>query len=302
MKPLNQKQISARLALLLLCILWGSTFVAISSTKDFFNPSFLLALRFSTGFVVLSIIFAKRYKNLNTAYIKAGVWAGISSFLGYLPQALAITTFKGDPGRSSFLVATYCVLVPFISWFFNKKRPDKFNIIAAFICLFGIGIISLPDLIAGKSVQIGWSDALSLISSLVFAFNLVILERFAPKLDASLFSIMHFLFAAICAWIFTLLFEDNSTTIWNLRSIFTLLYLAIPCTALTVLLQTYGQKYTPASTAALFFALESVFGLTFSVMLGYEKLTVNLIAGGLLIIFSIILTETKLQFRVKTKQ
>lgn len=295
-KKYSKNEITARIALLALGIIWGSTFVGVSSTAEFFKPAFLIFLRFSIGFLFLSLLFLPRFKKFSKKYIIAGLLTGITTFLGYYTQTFAMTVLGGKPGRSAFLIATYCVIVPFASWLINKHRPDKYNIIAAFMCITGIGLISLPDLLLGSDTLVSLADFVTLISALVFVGNIIVIEKLAPELDSVLFTIAHFFVVAIIALIFTFLFEDNSATIWSKKSIITVLYLAIPCTGIALLLQTYGQKYTSASTASLFFSLESVFGMAFSIMFGFESLTLNLFFGGFLIVASIIVTETKLNF------
>lgn len=291
-----KKTALARIALLGLGAIWGSTFVVVSSTSEFFQPAFLIALRFSISFVFLAVLFFPRFKLIQKEYVVAAVLAGITSFFGYYTQAYAMTTLGGKPGRTAFLVATYCVIVPFASWLINKKRPDKYNIIAAFMCIAGVALISLPDLLAEGNSSVSLADFFALASSFIFVANIIIVERMISKLDTVLFTILHFFVVSALAVAFTALFEDNSHTLWSGQSLFTLFYLAIPCTALALLLQSFGQKYTPASTAALFFSLESVFGIAFSVLAGVELLSTNLLIGGMLIVLSIVISESKLQF------
>ena len=62
-----------------------------------------------------------------------------------------------------------------------------------------------------------------------------------------------------------------------------------------LLLQTLGQKYTPPATVAIILTLESVFGTAISVMF-YEKLSLRLIMGFLLIFLAVLISETKLSF------
>ena len=42
-----------------------------------------------------------------------------------------------------FLTAVYCVLVPFLYWAFARVRPDRYNVIAAVLCVAGVGLVSL---------------------------------------------------------------------------------------------------------------------------------------------------------------
>lgn len=292
----DTKKIASRLSLLLLGVLWGSTFVVVSSTKDFFQPAFLIALRFSIGFIFLLLFFFRRCMLCNAQYVIAGSLVGLTTFFGYYTQAYAMTVLDGAPGRVAFLVATYCVTVPFMSWLINKKRPSIFNIVAAFMCIVGIGFISLPDLLAKNSSNV-FTDLFALLSSFIFVFHIVLVERIAIRLDTVLFTMSQFFVVAVCAFCFSFIFENNSMTVWSNTSVFTLLYLAIPCTAIALVLQTFGQKYTPASTASLFFALESVFGMGFSVLFGKEKITIPLVCGGFLIVASIIVSEIKLPLK-----
>ena len=67
-------------------------------------------------------------------------------------------------------------------------------------------------------------------------------------------------------------------------------------TGLCFLLQTFGQKYAPPTTAALLLTLESVFGTLFSVAFYHEHLEPRVIVGFALILVAILISETKLKF------
>ena len=66
--------------------------------------------------------------------------------------------------------------------------------------------------------------------------------------------------------------------------------------ALTNLLQAIGQRNAPASTAALIFSLESVFGIIFAIAVWHENVTPLLLIGCSLIFIAILISETKLSF------
>lgn len=294
---LTREEIFARLALFIATVLWGSTFTAVSGTGDFFKPNFLLAMRFLPACLILCLVFIVRLKSFNLRYVKTGAFLGLIMFAGYALQTVAITQAGGLPGRSAFLTATYCVLVPFVNAAVCKQRPDKYNIFAAFLCLAGVAAISMPELLAEKAAGINRGDVLSLISAAVFAFYIVLLPRFIKDIDSVLITISQFAFAGTYALIFSLLFEDNSKTVWNGTSVFVLAYLTVLCTALCVLLQAAGQKKTPPSTAALIFSLESVFGILFSAVFTGEKFTSASAAGCFCIFSSIVISETKPKIR-----
>ena len=67
------------------------------------------------------------------------------------------------------------------------------------------------------------------------------------------------------------------------------------------MLQTFGQKHTPPSTAAIILTLESVFGAAFSVLINQEVITAKLFAGFALIFVAVLISETKLGFLNRKK-
>ena len=71
-------------------------------------------------------------------------------------------------------------------------------------------------------------------------------------------------------------------------------YLGIFSTCLCYFLQTTAQQHVDSAKAAIILATESLFGTIFSVVLGYDKLTFNMVLGGIIILTSIIMTEVKL--------
>ncbi len=75
--------------------------------------------------------------------------------------------------------------------------------------------------------------------------------------------------------------------------LFAILYLGLLATGVAYILQTVGQKYVPASKAALVIATESLFASLLSVALGFESVSLQLLVGGGLIVCSIFVTEIR---------
>lgn len=286
----------SRLALLIVAVVWGSSLVVVSSTADFFKPNFLLGIRFSLACFVLCLIFFKDLKKINKDYIISGSIVGFILFIAYSSQTFGVTAAGGAPGRSAFLSASYCVIVPFLSWAVNKIKPDKFNAAAAVLCIAGIGMTSFNDLTASASFKITSGDFYALLSGLLFAAHITAVTRFSRHKAPVLMTVIQFGAAAVFSWFVTFIFEDNSVQVWNKSSITAVLYLSIMCTGLALLLQNIGQKHTEPSTAAIILGLESVFGIIFSVIFRNEKIDVYSVIGFILIFIAIIISETKLEF------
>ena len=75
-----------------------------------------------------------------------------------------------------------------------------------------------------------------------------------------------------------------------------MLYLATICTALALLLQNVGQRYTDPNSAAIILGTESLFCILFGVVYAGEQITPILSVGFVLIFAAIIVSETKLRF------
>ena len=299
----------ARLALLLVAIIWGSTLVVSKSTTGTIHPNLLIALRFLIAFVVLALVFFKRLKQFNASYWVSGLVIGFCLFLAHSAQTLGVTDGGGDPGRSGFLSAAYCVIVPFLAWAVNRVRPDRYNIIAALLCITGIGLISFGELSPEQQAAAQYAgftlpDALALLSGIFFAAHIVTIERFSKEKDPILVTIMQFLFAGVFA-VIAVLFQDMDAVQnaqWSEELWLSVGYLAIIATALALLLQNLGQKFCDANSAAIILGTESLFCVLFGVLYSGEKITTMLAIGFVLIFAAILVSETKLSFLRKSRQ
>lgn len=291
----------ARLALVVTAVVWGSSLTVVSAIKDAFTPNMLLALRFSIACVLLAIIFAPHLKKLNKDYILSGLIVGFFLFIAYSSQTIGVTSAEGAPGRSGFISASYCVIVPFLAWLFTGEVPDRYNIIAAVLCIIGLFFVFYTELVKSANISFSQGDLYALLSGLLFAVHIVSLAKWGAGKDPILITILQFLTAAVLSLIVSLIFEKPTFQSVSGSSLFALGYLAIMCTAVALLFQTIGQRYTPASTVALILGTEAVFSILFAVLFAGEKLTWSSVAGFVLIFLAIIVSETKMQF-LKKKQ
>lgn len=289
-----KKGIGAKAALFIAALIWGGSFLIVKNSMDMIQPHMLLAIRFTLGCLLLSIVFHKRLKALNKDYFIKGGIIGACLFAAYSLQTIGI--LDTTPGKNAFLTAIYCVLVPFFYWIVDRKRPDRYNILAAGITLLGIGLVSMNG-----DFSIGIGDTLTLISGVVFAIHLVAVAKFSKTMDPILLTILQFGYAAVFSWIVGLLFEEFPVS-WNMQMLGGLLYLSVFATAVALLLQNVGQKYTNPAPASIILSLESVFGVMFSILFYGEELTLRLFFGFFLIFIAVIISETKLSFLMKKSE
>lgn len=291
---MNQNKANlGRTCLILTTLIWGSSFVILKSALDSITPLWVLAIRFSGAAILMLIACLPKLKKLDKRYVTGGCLMGLCLSAAYILQTygLVYTT----PGKNAFLTTTYCILVPFLYWIISGKRPDKYNIIAALVCLVGVGFVCL-----GNDLSINIGDMLTILCGLFYGLHIIVTSRTAENRDPVLITMLQFATAAVVCFIGAVLFEpaphDIGSGTW-----LSIAYMTFICTGLCYILQTVGQKYTPPSQTAVILTLESVFGSAISVILGVESLTFNIALGFFLIFIAIITSETKLDFLNKKR-
>ncbi|NLH02204.1 MAG: DMT family transporter [Clostridiales bacterium] len=281
----KRNAVLGRVALLFTTLIWGTSFVVLKNTLDEVPAMYILAFRFTGAALLMLIISAKDLRKLDKKLVADGAFLGFFLFAGYTIQTFGL--YYTTPSKNAFLTASYCVLVPFVSWVVHKNRPDKYNVAAALICLAGVGLVSLKN---DYSVEFG--DLLTLCCGFFYAVHIVMTAKYVKGRSVALLSMLQFAAAGVLSWGLALLTKPfpahiSSGNIWSIA------YLCVMCTAVCFVLQTFGQKHTPPSTVAIIMTLESVFGAAFSVMINHEVLTAKLIAGFALIFAAVLICEIK---------
>lgn len=275
-------------ALFLTAMLWGSTFAIGKLATEAFSASFIIALRFSVASIVLFVVAYPLRELLYKEYWIDGIWMGITLFLSYILQVAGLS-MDTSPGKSAFLCTTYCVMVPFFYWFATKKCPQILHIVCVFICLLGIGILSLKG---GWGMSSG--DILTVLSGVPCAVNIVISSIMCKNKNPLLLTAIELWVVTILAWI--CVFVTNTfPSKFPLDTVGGIVYLGLIATALCMFLQSYGLKYTEASIGGMILSLESVFGVFFSIILYQEKITFRMIMGFAVIFIAILLSQWESQ-------
>lgn len=243
----------ADLSLLIVAMIWGSGFVVTKNALDHVLPYYLLSFRFMISFFLMALVFFKRLKNINLEDFKAGFIIGIFLFLGFATQTVGLNYTTA--GKQAFITATNVVMVPFIYWGgISKKRPDKYEIIAAILCFIGIGILSFES-----GLKMGYGgEFLTFLCAIFFAIHISAIGYFAKKHDPIILSIVQMLVAGVFSIIFMLLFEVKAEM--PREALFPILYLSLFSTLMAFLIQNVAQKYTTSTHAAIILSLEAVFG------------------------------------------
>ncbi len=278
--------------LILTTIIWGSAFVVMKNSVDFISPCYLLALRFSIAAVCMTAVFWPQNRKMSRKDLRCGAILGVFLFISYLFQTYGLKYTTAS--KNAFITTLYVIIVPFLHWIFNGKKPAVRNIGAALIAVLGLGLLSLEG---DFSINLG--DFLTLICGLFFAVHIVFIDRYTETLSPVRLTTVQMAASAALGWILAPFLEGSpDLSILNGSLMTGLLYLGICSTMVGFLLQTAGQKYLTPNTSSILLSFESVFGLVFSVIFLGDPITVKLLAGCALMFAAVIISE----YRPKKKK
>ena len=296
----KETSILARFAsplIVLATIIWGSSFVVMKNSVDVLPTFWLLAIRFTFAALVLAVVFIKRWKVLDRQYLIGGTVMGFCLFVAYAFQTFGLE--QTTSGKNAFFTAVYCVIVPFLYWAIAGRRPDKFNILAAFLCIAGIALVSVTG---SNASAFNMGDVLTLIGGFFFAAHIVAVAKYSEGRDIFILTTLQFASFALFSWIGVLITRPALTPgVFDQSLIFSLAYLVIFASCGALLFQNIGQKYTVPSTAAVLLSLEAPFGVFFSILFANERPTPLMFVGFALIFLAVVCSETKFSFLRKKK-
>jgi len=274
----------AKMALFLTAMLWGSTFTVGKLASEVFSAAFIIALRFLVASVALLIAAFPQRKQLDRGILVAGFWMGVTQFASYILQVggLALDT---SPGKSAFLCTTYSVLVPFLYWLVTKERPRLRHVACVFICMAGVGILSLSG---GWRMSAG--DVLTVLSGVPCAMNIVISAIACRKRNVLLLTTVELWVVTVFAWIFVFAGKGIPAR-FPIGAVGGVVYLGLIATALCLYMQGFGLKYAEPAIGGMLLSLESVFGVIFSVLIYHEKVTARMLIGCAVIFVAILLSQ-----------
>ena len=216
---------------------------------------------------------------------------GIFLFGGYYLQVMGME-YGSTAGKCAFLSATFCVMVPFLSWAVFKRKPDRYSVIAAIICVIGVALVSIEK---GAKITIG--DVIILMSTFFYAINIMFTAVFSNREgnDSTVLAFLQIVVVAVLGWI-TVIFRQEMPQVYTTSAIWGIIYLGVFATALCLLVQVIGLKNVNSTSASIILSLESVFGVIISILFYNEIVTPKLLAGFVVIFIGIIVCETKLSF------
>jgi drug/metabolite transporter (DMT)-like permease len=263
------------LLLVLVTVIWGSTFAVIKETIQTVPVPILLAVRFS--FAALFLLWVKPERKT----LIPGLILGLLSFAGYATQTIGMLTTTAS--KAAFITGLSVILTPIVGAIWLRQRVPLRAWLAAILALIGLGLMTLNPT---EGVVIG--DLWVLGTALAYALYIVYLGEIAVHHKPIVLTSLQIIVVAVLSWGWAV---PHLSVLKELSpsALSALLYLALFATALVLWLQALAQRVVPAYAAALIFALEPVFAAIFAYFMLGETLSLQGWLGGGLVVIAMIL-------------
>ena len=276
-------RLRARAALLFATLIWGTSFTIVQRAIADLPVFHLLTFRFVLSLLLLLPLARSVVWRRET--FREGTILGLLLFSGFTLQSYGL--LGTTPSRSAFLTGLSVVIVPFLGKLLGRKiapGPAVGSIVAA------VGLWTLFRPSVGDAGAFTWGDGLTLISAVVFAVYVLAVETAVAQEPVRGLAVVQFgLIALLSAP--SLAIEPPTPAEFTPYALFAIIVMGVLATAVAFLCQLYAQQHLSAVEAGVIFTLEPVFAAGFSVLLGVEVLSRQLVLGGALVVAAMLVTE-----------
>jgi drug/metabolite transporter (DMT)-like permease len=285
----------ADLLLIIITLIWGTTFTIVHGAVGELAPMTLVALRF--GFAALVLLpFVGGLRVLGARGTVVGIGLGAVLFSGFALQTFGLE--RTSPGRAGFITGLNVVLVPILGLLVGQRAHPRV-LIGIMLALVGLSILSwgcqIPALrcTATAVAAAGWSvgDTLILLCAVAFALHIVVVGRWAPGLSVQPLNAVQLLTVAMLATGLSLGSSGGMSLRLSTEAWLAVLFLGIVATALVFGLQLVAQRVASPARTALFFSLEPVFAAFFAWLWIGEAVTWAVWLGGGVMLGGILIAE-----------
>ena len=269
-------------ALIGVTAIWGYTFVPVQDAVAIYPLSRSSRSDSAISTLVLPPFAWRSLHRLPWSAVVGGVGAGalLATAYGLQTAGLDLTTVSS----TGFITGLYVVLTPIIALVLFRTPVAAAAWVG--VALAVAGLLMLNGVPGGSAL----GNALVLGNAVAQSFQIVAMERFAPRYDARALTFLQMAVACLAFTVIAVargeLTMPEGGTVW-----FALVVTGVFAGALGYLVATWVQSRTTAARAALVFTLEAPFAALFGVLLLSERLGVLGWAGCAVMLAGIVLAE-----------
>ena len=282
----------AELLLILVAIVWGTSYGLTKYALGFVSITLFIALRFGMTWLLLLPTLFKELQQQGWHQFLLASPLGILLFCIFMVEVSGV--YYTSAAKAAVLISSCILMTPLFEWLAHGTKPSRQLFIALSLCMLGIVLLTVNDL---SLLVFNLGDALILIAAILRGVIVVKTKSVMKHCSLSPLAIT----AVQCSWvllgsiILCCLFQPKAMSLpteWQFWWV--MFYLVLGCTLFAFVAQNYGVKNAGPSRAALLMGTEPLFGALFSVIFLTEQLSIIQWLGS-----GLIVSATFLELRKK---
>jgi len=296
------------LMLMLCAFIWGTAFVAQSAGSGMGAYSFLAGRSWLAVLVLLPTVraFDALHRRHGAAcgwpkapadrrlLLTAGLCCGTLLFAASAAQQIGIT-LNPSTAKAGFLTAMYVVLVPVFGLFLGRRGSARLWL-SMVIAVGGLYLLCMKNGFGGIEA----SDWILLSCAVLFSFQIMTVDHFAPQVDGVRLSLLQFFVVAVESTAAALLFENPTLAEFGVNWL-PLAYCGVMSSGVAYTLQILGQRDVNPAIASLIMCLESVFSALGGWLLLHQSLSMREVFGCTLIFAAVVLAQLPVEDWLKCR-
>jgi drug/metabolite transporter (DMT)-like permease len=274
------------LLLVLVTLIWGSTFLVVQNSIKVVEPYTFLAFRFGLGTLVLALLFWKHLRKITRPELIGGSLIGLFLFGGYAFQTIGLQ--YTTTSKVGFITGLNVVIVPVLSILILRQWPSLGATLGVILATVGLALLSMGNQL---NFEFGTGEALVLGCAFCFAFQIVLISLFAPRQDPFNLAIVQLGVTALLSFLF-IIPSGNPLVLPPDSAWLAIIFMGVIATAFTFAVMNRVQQFTTSTRAALIYSLEPVFAGIFGYLAG-ESLSLPAWIGCAFIFIGMICSEVR---------
>ncbi len=268
------------ISLVIVTMIWGTTFVIVKEALDSISVPLLLAVRFTLAGLLLA------WAGWDKRALKPALILGLLSFAGFVTQTIGLSITSAS--NAAFITGLSVILTPLLGRLVWRHALAPRVYAAAVVALAGLALITLRDGVGA----VNGGDMWVLLTAFSYAVYIVYLGEVAGTVRGTSLAFMQHVPMALLAWLWAAPQVGDLAHV-PLTTYLAIVYLALVATALVAILQTYAQRVVPAHLAALVFVLEPAFAAVFAYLVLGERLGALGWIGGALMLVAMVIAQVR---------
>lgn len=259
------------------------------------NSATVLFYRFSLAALILGLFMLARGTSFALTKKAFAVTAVLGVVFGFSALTLFLSFHLMDAGIASTILFTYPVFVALIMAVFFREKPNAATVISIVLALAGVGLLYQGG--DGAALNLN-GMLLVLLSSLLYAGYIVIVNRASPGLSAVRLTFFVLIFCSLTMAGWSLYDGSPIALLQTPKTWFFAGFLACVPTVLSLGLMAVAVREIGSTPTAVMGALEPLTAVVIGVTVFGEAFTLRLACGIVLILASVLLIVAGKSLRI----